>query len=416
MNRTFALLFVAAALAGCQANAPTSDPFLRTRVPPPGTGAAVPPGGAYYPNASYPTSTPSGSGSFPSTTPSSTPAIPASTPVVPPKDKFSPPGGFNLQQSSVEPDKASPSDAPEQTSPPDQRPATTLAIRRPATINPGGGLPIRDTAANELTMAAAETPEVIKWTNEMLATPTATRAIFQQPLSMPATTTLAVKTAAGVAAADADRSVSAVAFRTTEPAPVVRTVQETAATSGPPRPAGAATIRILEPGSRPSEVALNTPRANKLDDRLDDNLDDDADEDDDSQADADRGQTNLASPTRLAPKQLDTAKVATVASPAATTQTPAATGPRYAFDPAYRWLSGMLEYSQTARQWKLRYIPIDGQTDQYGGSMILADSPSLQDFKPGDFVSIHGTISAKQPATRGFSPLYELSQIDRAAP
>ncbi|MDZ7617026.1 MAG: hypothetical protein U1E05_08480, partial [Patescibacteria group bacterium] len=43
---------------------------------------------------------------------------------------------------------------------------------------------------------------------------------------------------------------------------------------------------------------------------------------------------------------------------------------QYGFDPSYAWLRGRLEYSQVDRRWKLRYIPVDGNTDQYGGSVV----------------------------------------------
>ncbi len=84
----------------------------------------------------------------------------------------------------------------------------------------------------------------------------------------------------------------------------------------------------------------------------------------------------------------------------------------YGYEPSYAALRGRLEYSQSARQWKLRYIPIDGTTDQFGGSVLLPDSAKLEGFKPGDFVLAHGAIAAASPSSRGFSPRYELSQIE----
>jgi hypothetical protein len=70
-----------------------------------------------------------------------------------------------------------------------------------------------------------------------------------------------------------------------------------------------------------------------------------------------------------------------------------------------------LEYSAGARQWKLRYIPIDGTTDQFGGSVVLNDSARLEGFHTGDFVSVEGSLAAGAKGARTFSPGYELTQI-----
>ena len=67
----------------------------------------------------------------------------------------------------------------------------------------------------------------------------------------------------------------------------------------------------------------------------------------------------------------------------------------YAFAPDYAWLRGRLEYSQSLAQWKLRYIPIDGKTDQFGGSVVLPNSPALEAFKPGDRVAVRGSLAAR---------------------
>ncbi len=88
----------------------------------------------------------------------------------------------------------------------------------------------------------------------------------------------------------------------------------------------------------------------------------------------------------------------------------------YAYDPAYGWLRGRLEYSASQRQWKLRYIPIDGTTDQFGGSVVLADGTPTQGLRAGDFVTAQGhVIGASQPG-RGFSPRYEVASIQASRP
>lgn len=83
----------------------------------------------------------------------------------------------------------------------------------------------------------------------------------------------------------------------------------------------------------------------------------------------------------------------------------------YGFDPDYAWVQGKLEYSQAAKQWKLRYIPIDGKTDEFGGSVVLADSDLLKEYKTGDFVTVRGNVSGRDP--QGFSAIYRIEQIEK---
>jgi hypothetical protein len=89
-----------------------------------------------------------------------------------------------------------------------------------------------------------------------------------------------------------------------------------------------------------------------------------------------------------------------------------ATASRYAQSADYASLSGRLEYSQSTQRWKLRYIPIDGQTDQYGGSVVLDGPALLANFNPGDFVTVQGTIAGKGADGRSFAPTYELRNIE----
>ena len=72
-----------------------------------------------------------------------------------------------------------------------------------------------------------------------------------------------------------------------------------------------------------------------------------------------------------------------VAIPPASADDP---GP-YGYDPSYHWLKGHLEYSPTNQRWKLRYIPITARIEQYGGSVMLEDSPALKDLHRGDAAS-----------------------------
>jgi hypothetical protein len=82
----------------------------------------------------------------------------------------------------------------------------------------------------------------------------------------------------------------------------------------------------------------------------------------------------------------------------------------YGYDPNYAWLRGKLEYSQVDRQWKLRYIPVEGDNDDYGGSVVLSNSAALSGYERGDLVEVHGRVQSQQ-AKKGFAPLYEVADI-----
>ena len=85
---------------------------------------------------------------------------------------------------------------------------------------------------------------------------------------------------------------------------------------------------------------------------------------------------------------------------------------RYAHDPQYRWLRGRLEYSETARRWKLRYIPVEGRTDEYGGSIVVANPSRLSGYERGQFVEIEGRLGpAPQGDAEGYAPEFEISEI-----
>jgi hypothetical protein len=86
--------------------------------------------------------------------------------------------------------------------------------------------------------------------------------------------------------------------------------------------------------------------------------------------------------------------------------------PGYGFDPSYSWLKGKLEYSPSQKRWKLRYIAVEGPTDEFGGSVILADD-KLAGFEPGDFVRVQGRLSQTAGAAKGFSPPYSIERISK---
>ncbi len=105
----------------------------------------------------------------------------------------------------------------------------------------------------------------------------------------------------------------------------------------------------------------------------------------------------------------------TVAKPRRSTRGrgPADRGETYGFDPGYAWLHGRLEHSQVEGQWKLRYIPLDGQTDQYGGSVVLSEDSPVAGHQPGEFVSVAGAIASPLGKQDGFAPVYRAARIER---
>jgi hypothetical protein len=70
----------------------------------------------------------------------------------------------------------------------------------------------------------------------------------------------------------------------------------------------------------------------------------------------------------------------------------AVTTPRdyYAHDPGYQWLRGRLEYSQVEGHWRLRYIPMAGAMDDFGGSVIIANPAALAGLERGEWVEVRG--------------------------
>jgi hypothetical protein len=88
-------------------------------------------------------------------------------------------------------------------------------------------------------------------------------------------------------------------------------------------------------------------------------------------------------------------------------------GAHYAYARDYGWLRGQLEYSPAGDEWKLRYVPIDGETDGFGGSVVLAGELP-RSFRPGDFVVAQG-FPDSNGTRRGFAPLYQLRGIEHQA-
>ena len=91
---------------------------------------------------------------------------------------------------------------------------------------------------------------------------------------------------------------------------------------------------------------------------------------------------------------------------------------RYGHAQDYTRLQGQLEYSASNRTWKIRYIPIHGQQDAYGGQFVLSDRSRLEAFQAGDYVTIEGAIVAADAAADpiGSGPLYAPHRVAPRTP
>jgi hypothetical protein len=135
-------------------------------------------------------------------------------------------------------------------------------------------------------------------------------------------------------------------------------------------------------------------------------------------ANAKSAQADLAFSSEPAPQNSATLVEPNVAPAVVRASFQPADGPapsgEYAHSADYQTLRGKLEYSPSLRQWKLRYIPIDGRTDAYGGSVILPESAELSTFKSGELVEVRGSLPAARISS-GFAPHYTPSSIKRQA-
>ena len=84
---------------------------------------------------------------------------------------------------------------------------------------------------------------------------------------------------------------------------------------------------------------------------------------------------------------------------------------RYGYSTDYRRLRGRLEFLESQKQWKLRYIPIDGKTDKYGGSVVIAPPDALAGCERGDFLELEGQLSERDSDSGDFAPAYEVTKV-----
>jgi hypothetical protein len=339
MKRTWAALLAATALVGCRSAQSTTNPFLRTTVPPPATApAVVVPGEPFTPGVVTPAAPAA-------VVPMAPPPVVAPPMVAPPRDKFSPPGGsFQYNQSSIDRSKG----------------AGAQAVQLASYSQPSGSAS-RDTVAREARAAPCATAPIAA------ATGTPGNMIRILP----------PRTEPSVVAVAATQE-----FKPSSSSnPLMRVTVEDGGQDADDGQADVADEDTESEGPEVRQVAAVAPRANW-------------------DATAQDEEAEESAPDESQPE--------------AQTASTSGGNAGYAFSPDYGWLRGRLEYSQTVRQWKLRYIPIDGQTDQYGGSVKLPTSEALASFKPGDMVAVRGSLATEAAPTGSFAPLYVLAHIEPA--
>ena len=100
-------------------------------------------------------------------------------------------------------------------------------------------------------------------------------------------------------------------------------------------------------------------------------------------------------------------------SPSQSLGGPAGIKEAFGYDPSYRWLRGRLEYSEATEQWKLRYIPIQGTPDQFGGSVLIANPRVLSGLRRDEHVLLRGQLHPRGNGGQSFSPIYTVLVVQR---
>ncbi|NQT14105.1 MAG: hypothetical protein HQ582_15230 [Planctomycetes bacterium] len=381
MRRLLVLLAFAVALAGCKGSSATNplDPFSRTRIEPPRTGwiSDQPAADPYYSGTRQAAAPPSkwrGAGSS------------AAPPVTIPTtgNRYTPPSGLHQRAETTDPQ-----------SPPlaDHRTPPIEIARSFAPSGPGDRISIplaaRSTSDLSTTLASNRTDKSSR--------PDTTRIALSAPHDAVAATPSAVATTVSAAFPASHRSQTspggAASGNNVEPERIVRTLG--------PRPEtdhADAQSAGFSPGS--AEAALPRGAIDIMD------------------LPPVRSRSSVSAPKGTSPVRLASAEIE-ITSPPAASATPRETrnssfSPqgRYGYDPDYRWLKGKLEFSQIDRRWKLRYIPIDGTTDEFGGSVVLSDRSLPEGCERGDFVEVHGALGAPAPDDdTTYAPEFQVRQI-----
>jgi hypothetical protein len=471
MKRTWAVIVSAALLASCRTSQPTTNPFLRTTVPPPATspGLVVTPGTPYAQGIAPPMVTSPAPPVVTTPAPVVTQPVPvapapvapmSAQPVMPQGDRFNPPGGSYLfHQSSHKPPAARtraesaplaeaakpgrvvvqacyapPSDKPETVMSPDGFIENPFVVKRrkaesPQAVSRDGY--IENPYVKPKGKVAGSTPAIRTKPTSKTSPRDRVPVVRTPPLKRPAPL---AKTAPNMRAKPAAKPSQPVARLTLGDSPnklpqlpgkvsvstagqgnLLRIVGEslpspdgsTVVSTRPSAPATSAfrsvqsppvsdgTVLRITAGALPSTVtSSNDPSPANFSVAVPHSVGD-------------------SSATFVSP---DTSQPVVQATFQPVPSSRSASQANYAHSADYRTLRGRLEYSPGQRQWKLRYIPIDGQTDTHGGSVLLTASPDLESFQPGDYVVVEGLLTGGHgQAAAGDAPWYTATRLERLA-
>lgn len=351
MSRMWCALIVVAVCAGCRNTPPVMDPFLTQQtIPPPGT--ATPPTSAppYY-------MAPAGSSV---SSPLVSPPAGASMPVTPPPTQTPPPIPYSVPQGfspapagygAFIPNVSAPAGSQVQPAASTQSLAAASAGGHPMYGVPGG------MSYSPAAPAAAQQP-----------TPAQTAA----PGLLPPGSTAGAVSIGGAAAAQ-----PGVTPAGWQPAAGGTGVDAPVRSTGDFRPGNTSTLTM--PASATSGGTLNQSMARPVVKDVTD--------------------LPLAQPTEYAAPLPSTAAMPSSSN--------------YGYDSQYRWVKGKLEYSQTSRAWRLRYIPPDAANDNYGGSVILSDASKLGGLQNGEYVVAYGAIGPAAADNGSFAAMYHVTRVER---
>lgn len=407
MLRPVLTIVVCICLAGCQSQ--SGNPFMRTTVPPPATGAGSPTD-PYYNNTGNGTPAAAAAG------PSAVPASGGKAPVVPPPEKrFTTPGGINLPLGSVNHHKAVEPSAGELRAGPTAL-ARTLAKTKPDTPSDETVTLASAEQEDDLVEAALNEETVDTEGEEDDSVTQPTRIADSEPIK-PASSNEPEIPEFADETNQIDEAKLATYVQAAEPQPAVKGTLRFASAS---EPADSTSDDLntsnLTARNQDGEAATAIASTGGL--RVAANS-----EPETSTADATSVTEPAGSPRFYYDRRRGTSAESRLSGRRGTNnQThgidgePASAGTtNYAYHANYQWLKGKLEYSPASRRWKLRYIPLDGNTDGFGGSVILGNPPQLTGFNPGDWVLVRGQVTADPADAGGFSPPYELASVERVA-
>lgn len=373
-------LFIAALLAaGCRTPAPTFDPFAgRTTVPPPGTGSLAPPAVSvpYYQGAPPP-------GSAPTTYPNTVP-----------------PGGYDYPQGSYAP--AAPESyaqapaeiqIPEEMTRPIEQAQPIVAAAEPAPRASEPTVRVPDDSEDtrfQLPAIAATVPEVSSPAPLAMPSQPAARLVPYQPRVVEPAPSYAV-------------TPQPIVTQVSAPQPVPRqiVVQPAVAYAAAP---------MIDPCSCEPQPFVAAPGAVEITQlpatRVQASI---------PPADASRSLT-VSSGTSASGASAAASGTTRFAVQQASHETPVKAAfqqlsHRYGYESDYRSIKGKLEYLQSTQQWKLRYIPIDGETDEFGGSVLIDNPEALAGLEPGAFVTLYGQITHEPVNAKSFAPLYLVERV-----